>query len=128
MAPRLRSLMLLACVLPFVTAAARALCAPGEISAVVLPQGPTLTGDLSGAVWQKAAKVADFVGADGLVSPEAPTEAYLLCDAEYLYAAFVCHEPRVEQLVTETSGRDGPVWTDDCVELVVDVANGKTAT
>jgi len=91
----------------------------------VVPAGPELHGDLSSPVWQQAVKLGDFVATDEVSKPQAPTEVLAICDAEHLYVAFICHEPLMGQLVTETSGHDGPVVTDDCVELALDVTNGK---
>ena len=97
-----------------------------QITAVTVPQGPALTGDLADPLWQKAARAPAFVAADGLSKPQAATEAYLLADSQYLTIAFVCHEPKTNQLVANAAERDGSVWTDDCIEFLLDPGNGDT--
>jgi len=91
----------------------------------VVDEGPALQGDLSSPVWQQAMQLQDFVAANHIATLPVPTEVFTICDSEFLYAGFVCHEPQIGQLRTFTSGHDGPVWTDDCVEVTLDVANGK---
>jgi len=49
---------------------------------------------------------------------KASTEAYMMCDTNALYIAFVCHEPKPEKLVvTQNNER---LWDDDCVEVFID--------
>ncbi len=95
-----------------------------EFTVPLVATGPELTGDLSDPVWQQAARLTDFVALDEGASPEARTEVYVLADAEALYVAFLCHEPNMDQLVSETSGHGGPVPGDDCVHVVIDPARG----
>lgn len=97
-----------------------------QLTAVNVPQGPALAGDLSDPLWQKAAHVPAFVAADGLSKPQAATEAYLLADREYLYVSWVCHEPKTNQLVANATERDSSVWSDDCIEFLLDPSNGDT--
>ena len=97
--------------------------APHQLTAVTVPHGPALTGDLSAPLWRQAAAAPAFVAADGLSRPQAATEAYLLADPEALYVALVCHEPQVDQLVAGATERDSTVWSDDCVEFLLDPGN-----
>ncbi|MCE5236901.1 beta-galactosidase trimerization domain-containing protein [bacterium] len=122
-----RSPMVVALVLLLTIGAGVGLAAPYRIAAVTVPHGPALTGDLSDPLWQRAAHLPAFVAADGLSKPHAPTEAYLLADAEALYVGFVCHEPQAGQLVANAAERDSSVWTDDCVEFLLDPSNGDTS-
>jgi len=121
--PRARVLCI---VLTALTTAVTVAAPVPQLDMPVVVQGPELRGDLSDDVWQQATRVTDFVLMDSGDAPEAATEAFVLCDAESLYVGFICHEPRIEELVTETSGHDGPVGTDDCVGLVIDPPNGET--
>lgn len=98
--------------------------APRGFSVPLVARGPALKGDLSDPVWQQAARLTDIVALDEGPSPEAATEVYVLSDNEALYVAFVCHEPNMDQLVSETSGHGGPVPGDDCVKVVIDPARG----
>ena len=87
---------------------------------------PALDGDVSDVAWQQAAAVDDFSAINALDGEPAPTQVRICHDAENLYVAFICTEPTPAAMVTETSGTDGPVYTDDCVELTLDPTNGKT--
>lgn len=109
-----------------------ALCALGapvqarEITVPTVASGPALKGDLSDPAWQQAAAFEAFVTIDEGEASEARTEAYVVGDPEALYVAFVCHEPSGQPPRTETSGHDGPVSSDDCVQVVIDPTRGRT--
>ena len=94
---------------------------------VTVPKGPRLTGDLGDPLWRRAARLDGFVTRNGLPSKDAPTEAFLLSDKGHLYVGFVCHEPRIKELIATCGAPDGPVWSDDCVELLLNPANGDAA-
>lgn len=47
------------------------------------------------------------------------TEIRLLYDRRHLYVAVHCHEPQIDGLVARETGRDGPVWSMDCLELML---------
>ncbi len=102
------------------------LAAPHQHEAVTVPTGPALTGDISDPLCQKAARAPAFVGADGLTAPKAPTETYLLADAEagaYLpteravagrsYGAIPASTP-----VGPEGGRDLARWSVDAVNAL----------
>ena len=99
---------------------------PPPITVPGIDTPPALDGDVSDAAWQQAAAVGGFSAINALDGEPAPTQVRICHDAENLYAAFICAEPTPAAMVTETSGTDGPVYTDDCVELTLDPANGKT--
>ncbi len=99
------------------------LAANHQLAVVTVPRGPALTGDLSDPLWQQAAKAPAFVAADGISAPQAATEGYLLADAEALCVGFVCHEPKIGELVANVTERDGTVWGDDCIEFLLDPSN-----
>ena len=56
-----------------------------------------------------------------LSAPEtrSQTEIRLLYDRQHLYVATHCHEPNIDGLVARETGRDGPVWSLDCLELML---------
>ncbi len=41
-------------------------------------------------------------------------------DDENLYFAWTCEEPNIDKLKASETGRDGPAWAIDCVELFLD--------
>ena len=103
--------------------AAHALAAP-MIEAPVVDTAPALEADLSSPAWSRAATARDFVALGSGSEPTAETEAHVLCTSDALYVAFVCHEPQMDQLLSEMSGRDAHVWGDDAVELLVAPSGG----
>jgi hypothetical protein len=111
-------------VLPLVSLAANGSGAPHEFTVPLVATGPMLKGDLSDPAWQQAARLTGLVALDEGPAPEATTEVYVLSDSEALYVAFVCHEPNMDQLVSETSGHGGPVPGDDSVQVVIDPVRG----
>lgn len=109
--------------------AGAAWCAPQGPPPIIVPTidtPPQLDGHLSDAAWERAATVGGFSAINALDTEPAPTQVRICHDAENLYLAFICAEPTPSTMVTETSGTDGPVYSDDCVELTLDPANGKT--
>lgn len=119
-------------------ATAMAYAAAGEPAAAVAQQrftmsvladGPALHGDLSDPLWKLGVHLPAFVLSDGSAGgsePAVKTEAYVLCDAEFIYVGFICHEPRIGDITISEAGRDGPLWREDCVELYLDPTRGRS--
>jgi hypothetical protein len=122
----IRSAAVLTAVLLLIVGVGAGLGAPYQLAAVTVPRGPALTGDLSDPLWQKAARAPAFVAADGLSKPQAATEAFLLSDSAALYVGFVCHEPQMGRLVANATERDSSVWSDDCIEFLLDPSHAGT--
>lgn len=89
----------------------------------LVPRGPELVGDMSCPNWAQGATLEDFQLLRGAGTPAAPTQARVLADERHLYVGFTCHEPEMDKLVTEITQHGGSVWTDDCVEVMVDPTN-----
>jgi hypothetical protein len=77
-----------------------------------------IDGDLGDAAWQQARPLAAFKTFKG-EKPQAVTTGLLLTDAENLYLAFRCEEPLMEKLEATPFGRDGKLWTNDCIEIYI---------
>ena len=90
---------------------------PPSLTAARCGQAPVTDGDLSDACWQEAAKATDFVLYNTGKKASVPTEAYVAYDDDHLYIAFRCSEPHPGQVRTEVKHRDGPLFSDDCVEV-----------
>jgi len=85
-----------------------------------LAQAPRIDGRLDDAAWGEAALAADFVaGADQ--PARYATEVRLGWDERCLYLAFRCAEPNLAGLVLEARANDRWAWTDDSVELLLDM-------
>ena len=99
--------------------------APGEDPLPVLAMGPTaappaLNGRLDDACYRTAARVTELVTASG--SPfKVPhrTEVFVTHDAAHLYVAYRCQDEPGRPLSAQRRPRDGAVWEDDSVELMV---------
>lgn len=119
MRPLIRALMIVLLTVPANCATA------ARIDLPISEQGPKLQGDLSDPLWAEAPLLDDFVALNSFEPAQVPTEARVIVTREYLYIGFVCHEPHMDALVTAINEHDDAVWTDDCVEVMVDPANGK---
>ena len=99
--------------------------APGEDPRPALGVGPTATpptldGRLDDPCYAKAARVTELMPSSGspYQTPH-PTEAFVTYDAANWYVAFRCHDDPGHQPVAQQRARDGGVWEDDSVELMI---------
>lgn len=86
--------------------------------------GPiTIDGDPDEAAWQAALPYSALTisASDRLASNQ--TVFRMLHDGEALYIGVRCWEENMQGLRTEVTGRDGPVWEDDDLEVFLDVAH-----
>ncbi|HZO87932.1 MAG TPA: carbohydrate binding family 9 domain-containing protein [Chthonomonadaceae bacterium] len=114
---------LLALALPTLAQPTQDVSAHRPLPAVRMPaeaKPPTIDGDLSDPVWQRAAKAGTFY--DPQTDKPAPdqTEAYLLYDKDYIYAAFRCHDSRPNEIAARETVRDAELNNDDNVQLILD--------
>jgi len=80
---------------------------------------PKVDGKLDDACWAKA-KPLIFRCLDGDTrKPTYPTWAKVVATDKTLCIAFHCADPAMDKLVAQARDRDGPVWSDDCVEVFV---------
>ena len=80
-----------------------------------------IDGRLDDPAWAGAASTDDFAIVGGLALPTAKTAARLLYDAQYLYGAMVCEEPKRAKPL---AGK-GDIWRDDEVEIYLDTDHGR---
>ncbi len=78
-----------------------------------------LTGKLDDSAWLEA-NVIKLVDAVSGNNGRFATEVRALYDDEFLYVGFHCEDSYVWGTVTE---RDGPIWSEECVEVFVNPAN-----
>lgn len=81
---------------------------------------PEITGSLSDSLWKQGALLTDFVSSSNTTPLQAATSAVLSCDQKNLYVGVKCVEPNMKSLVTRIKEHDNHVFTDDCVEIMVD--------
>jgi hypothetical protein len=92
--------------LPFVLTAAVRTSAP-----------PTVDGKLDDACWAQAAVAGQFVLDGGERYAAEQTDARVLWDDSNLYIGMRCFDSDIGRLKKTVTERDGPVWSDDCIEI-----------
>ncbi len=99
--------------------------APGEDPRPAACMGPAavppaIDGRLDDPCWTVAARVTELVTSSGspFKVPHATT-ALVTYDTTNLYVAFRCHDEPGHKLFAEKRTRDGAVWEDDSVEVMV---------
>lgn len=86
----------------------------------VRADGPIkLDGKLDDPAWEKALAFNQFY-VQGSGEPGFPTEAKLLYDDDALYIGFRCPTPPGGSVTARETKRDGKVYSDDCVEIMID--------
>ena len=80
---------------------------------------PKIDGRLAPDEWQAAAP-AELGTVGGGAVKSAVTRVRMLYDDENLYLGWECDEPKIDQLQVKSVGRDGAVYSLDCVELLLD--------
>lgn len=80
-------------------------------------EAPVIDGVLNDGCWGKAERATGFLqlGRRGLATQQ--TECMVSYDAKNLYVAFICFENNPGGIRQRQVLKDGPVWTDDCVEV-----------
>jgi len=77
-----------------------------------------IDGLLDESCWRQAPVSAAFRQADG--KPAAAGASVRIChDRQRLYFGIVCEEPNVDRLRREVATDNGPVWSDDSIELFI---------
>jgi len=84
---------------------------------------PVIDGALDDACWQELTLTNNF--RDPLTGEAAQTQTYfrVIYDNKALYFAFTCPEPDMQSLAAKLDSHDDTLWTDDCVELLIDPSN-----
>lgn len=87
-----------------------------------------IDGRLDDAGWSLASQTPRFLIStrDGnRKSPSEKTEGFICYDDVNLYIGFRCWDSQIENLKATIKEDGGPVWTDDCVEVFIDVNLGR---
>ncbi|MDP6507258.1 MAG: sugar-binding protein, partial [Planctomycetota bacterium] len=80
---------------------------------------PEIDGSLSDPAWQKAPR-AFMVRNDARGKPKQDTWLKVVSDDDHLYVAVHCAENRMERLRANVKETDGPLWSDDSLEMFID--------
>ncbi len=90
-----------------------------SVKAAFTKESPVIDGKLDDPVWKKADKADCFFTVRG--DPvSAKTVARCAYDKDNLYLSFMCMEPNMKKLKSLVKKHDGPVWTDDSIEIFLD--------
>jgi 3',5'-cyclic AMP phosphodiesterase CpdA len=86
---------------------------------------PVVDGLLDDALWQREPTIKRLVPmkADGYAPVK--TEAWLSHDDSFLYVGVRCHEPRLRDVLSSVTARDGDVRMDDSIEILLDANHDK---
>lgn len=92
--------------------------ARGRTAAVMVEKGPALDGAMADPVWAKGALLP--MGACTSDDPLAyKTWARLLLDGTHVYIGVHADEPDTAGMPANATGRDGEVWQDDSMEILL---------
>ncbi|MFH0795860.1 MAG: carbohydrate binding family 9 domain-containing protein [Candidatus Omnitrophota bacterium] len=84
-------------------------------------KAPVIDGRLDDAAWQSALQLTGFKVTNKDVPASMQTTVFFFHDGQCLYFGFRCDDLQVRNLaVNVREGRDGPLWNDDCAEVLLD--------
>lgn len=88
--------------------------------ALTFDQPPTIDGKLDDACWQQGTWASDFTAIKGdQARVPLQTRFKFGMDQRHLYIALEMDQPAETPLVTRVDQRDGPVWRDDVIEMMI---------
>lgn len=93
-----------------------------QVVAVRLAQAPVIDGSLDDPTWQAASVTSGFLQIEpefGVPSPFR-TEVLVGFDDAAMYFGFRCYDPDPERISAAVTTRDGPVFKDDAVAVMLD--------
>jgi hypothetical protein len=92
-----------------------------ELKIPKIPNGSlVIDGNLNEKYWKESLCIKEFYLYGKKEKPKVETKSYLLYDDNFLYIGFICNEPNIEKISTNVKERDGDVWRDDCIEILID--------
>lgn len=95
--------------------------APPTLAIATAEAAPAVDGSLQDPIWQRLPDVSRFGQMDRARWTGTATRAWLAADADALYVAVRCDEPRMADRRITVRERDGQVYRDDSVEVLLDV-------
>ena len=109
-----------------VVAAVPAWAGTGSPPTVTCPRmatPPAIDGKIGTNEWADAAALSPFVLLGGKGMPSLTTEAFVAYDDKALYVGAKLFDPTPGEIRCATTERDGPVYRDDCLEVLLDPDN-----
>ncbi len=85
---------------------------------------PVIDGNLNDTEWLKADKITDFILQDAAGRAYQQTEVKILYDSTNMYIYAKCRDNDVQHLKLNARKKDGAVFNDDSLEILINTANG----
>jgi hypothetical protein len=86
--------------------------------------GPGAASNGAEPAWTAAPQATGFVLTGQPQFPEAPTEVRLCRTRTHLFIGITAKEPRMHAMVADLTERDGPLWKQECVDILLDTGAG----
>ena len=93
------------------------------LSASCFQDIPVIDGRLDEHCWQSAFSVYPFIDSKGDGLAKNQSRGYIGYSKDNLYIGIKCEESSTGDIKADVSVHDGRVWTDDCVEVLIDPEN-----
>ena len=106
-------------------AAAGASGGPLVVECAKVDTAPAIDGDLNDKTWSGLERMTDFSILGTKKQAEKQTRVAVCHDGQRLYIAAWLFEPRLDQLQSSHTKRDGELWEDDCLEIFIDSNNDR---
>lgn len=90
-----------------------------EATATRTTQRPLIDGQLVDDCWQKSKWYTGFTRLNSTEPAAQQTSFAVLFNDDNIYLGIRCNEPAVGELKKNVKDRDGQVWEDDCVEIML---------
>ncbi len=93
------------------------------LSASYFQDAPVIDGRLNEPCWQSAFSIYPFVDSEGDRLAKNQSRGYVGYSQDTLYIGIKCEESFTRSIKADVDAHDGRVWTDDCVEVLIDPEN-----
>lgn len=94
---------------------------PVEFHASGLKREVEMDGNLGDSAWQNAALIPEMLNRHTNAPLGPKTEVRVLYSPTALYIGAIMHEPDMEHLVAQFDQNDLDIYSDDCLELIIDL-------
>ena len=93
-----------------------------SIDALKIDEEININGILEEAVWDEATSISDFTQFEPVYGQPASfqTRIKVLYDNQMIYFGIQCTDPDPSKISTKVTKRDGEVWQDDAIALIID--------
>ncbi|MFO7946383.1 MAG: hypothetical protein R6V19_06195 [Armatimonadota bacterium] len=93
---------------------------PPVVTAPLIEDAPKLDGFVEPDEWAGASPLSAMIPLGGTGELASDTEVWVAYDVHQLYIGAILHHPAPDQMKAEVTEDDGPVYRDDCLEILFD--------